>query len=66
MKGNGLMSRALASLFMLQQRWVVSRLEKRHRKQIVRELSTYNDRELLDLGFSRADFPAIANGTYRR
>ena len=41
----------------------VARLE---RQQIARELSTYTDRELGELGFSRADLPMIAAGTYRR
>jgi uncharacterized protein YjiS (DUF1127 family) len=41
----------------------VARLE---RAQIARELSTYTDRELGELGFSRADLPMIAAGTYRR
>jgi uncharacterized protein YjiS (DUF1127 family) len=41
----------------------VARLE---REQIARELSSYTDRELGELGFSRADLPMIAAGTYRR
>jgi uncharacterized protein YjiS (DUF1127 family) len=40
-------------------------LQQRRRK-IVRELSAYNERDLLELGFSPADFPAIINGSYRR
>lgn len=40
--------------------------ERKRRKQLVFELSQYNDRELADLGFSRADFPAIMDGTYAR
>ncbi len=36
------------------------------REQIERELSSYTDRELGELGFSRADVPMIAAGTYRR
>jgi uncharacterized protein YjiS (DUF1127 family) len=40
-------------------------LQQRRRK-IVRELSAYNDRDLLELGFSPADFPAIINGSNRR
>ena len=36
------------------------------RRKIVRELSAYNDRDLLELGFSRADFAAIINGSYCR
>jgi hypothetical protein len=43
-----------------------SRAERRERVQIARELSTYTDRELGELGFSRADLPMIAAGTYRR
>jgi hypothetical protein len=41
----------------------VARLE---RQQMARELSTYTDRELGELGFSRADLPMIAAGTYRQ
>jgi uncharacterized protein YjiS (DUF1127 family) len=40
--------------------------ERRERVQMARELSTYTDRELGELGFSRADLPMIAAGTYRR
>jgi uncharacterized protein YjiS (DUF1127 family) len=36
------------------------------RRQITRELMTYSDDELGELGFSRYDIPAIAAGTYRR
>jgi len=42
------------------------RAERAERLQIARELSTYTDRELGELGFSRADLPMIAAGTYRR
>jgi uncharacterized protein YjiS (DUF1127 family) len=42
------------------------RIVQQRRHKLVRELSAYNDRDLLDLGFSRADFPAIINGTYQR
>ena len=42
------------------------RIVQQRRCKLVRELSAYNDRDLLALGFSRADFPAILNGTYRR
>jgi len=35
-------------------------------RQMARELSSHSDRELADMGFSRADLPAIARGTYRR
>jgi uncharacterized protein YjiS (DUF1127 family) len=36
------------------------------RRRITRELETYSDDELAELGFSRFDIPAIATGTYRR
>jgi uncharacterized protein YjiS (DUF1127 family) len=42
------------------------RAEQRRRNQIARELETYSDRELFDLRISRADIPAIVNGTYSR
>jgi uncharacterized protein YjiS (DUF1127 family) len=38
----------------------------RERRRIARELSTYSDSELAELGFSRLDIPAVAAGTYRR
>jgi uncharacterized protein YjiS (DUF1127 family) len=42
------------------------RTEQRKRARIARELATYTDRELFDLGIQRADVPAIINGTYTR
>ncbi len=36
------------------------------RARIVNELDYCTDRELGELGFSRSDLPAIANGTYQR
>ena len=33
-------------------------------EQVTRELSAYSDRELADLGLSRADIPSVANGTF--
>ncbi|MCB8880825.1 hypothetical protein ACELLULO517_11320 [Acidisoma cellulosilytica] len=36
------------------------------RRRISRELMTYSDDELAELGFSRFDIPAIASGSYRR
>ncbi len=57
--GSGLFARLWAD-------FAARRAEQRRRDRIVTELSRYTDRELADLGFSRADFPAIANGTYAR
>lgn len=36
------------------------------RDRIYQELNSCTDRELAEIGFSRADLPAIANGTYQR
>jgi uncharacterized protein YjiS (DUF1127 family) len=38
----------------------------RERTRIQRELMTYTDDQLADLGLSRHDIPAVAAGTYRR
>ena len=37
------------------------RTERQRRLKLVRELSAYSDRDLLELGFSCHDFPAIVN-----
>ena len=42
------------------------RVQRQRRLKVVRQLSADSDRDLLDLGFSRHDFPAIINGTYQR
>jgi uncharacterized protein YjiS (DUF1127 family) len=48
-------------------RWIADWRERRRRRaQITRELLSYTDRELFDLGITRGDIPAIVNGTYRR
>lgn len=44
----------------------ISLREAGERRRIARELSTYSDDELAELGFSRVDIPAVAAGTYRR
>ncbi len=42
------------------------RAERQRQATIARELATYTDRQLFDLGIQRADIPAIVKGTYRR
>lgn len=46
--------------------FIAWRLKQRRRRKLVRELSAYNDRDLLELGFHRSDFRAIINGAYQR
>jgi len=41
-------------------------LRRRERAELIRTLRMMNDRDLHDLGISRADFPAIVEGVYRR
>jgi uncharacterized protein YjiS (DUF1127 family) len=48
------------------QRFSAWRRQRATRARITRELATYTDRELFDLGITRADIPAVINGTYRR
>ncbi|WP_158803886.1 MULTISPECIES: DUF1127 domain-containing protein [unclassified Acidisoma] len=45
---------------------VTRREELREFRQQARELASFTDRELAELGFSRGDLPSIAAGTYRR
>ncbi|MGH7079787.1 MAG: DUF1127 domain-containing protein [Acetobacteraceae bacterium] len=40
--------------------------ERRRRARLAHELSLLDDRELTDLGISRADFPGIIRGTWHR
>ena len=50
----------------LRARYVAYKAVVADRRRITRELMTYSDDELAELGFSRLDIPAIATGTYRR
>ena len=50
----------------LKTRFAAWRAGRRERARIARELLSYTDRELFDLGIGRGDIPAIINGTYRR
>jgi uncharacterized protein YjiS (DUF1127 family) len=47
-------------------RFQAYKAEARERNRILRELSTYSDDELGELGLSRYDIPAVAAGTFRR
>ncbi len=53
-------------LTLLAQSYRGFRARMAERARIRRELDSYTDRQLLDLGISRADIPAIAAGDYRR
>jgi len=47
-------------------RFAAWRTERRQRSAILHDLYSFDERDLQDLGISRYDFKAIANGTYRR
>ncbi len=47
-------------------RFQAYRAAARQRNRIIRELSSYSNDELGELGLSRCDIPAVAAGTYRR
>jgi len=46
--------------------FAAGRSERLERRQVARELALFSDRELSELGFSRADLGAIEAGSYRR
>ncbi|WP_284945696.1 DUF1127 domain-containing protein [Acidisoma cladoniae] len=46
--------------------FAAGRAERLERRQVARELSMFSDRELSELGFSRADLGSIEAGSYRR
>jgi uncharacterized protein YjiS (DUF1127 family) len=46
--------------------WSEMQERRRHRRQIMRELSDHTDRQLADMGLSRDDIRSVANGSYRR
>ncbi len=50
----------------LTQRYRAFRIQQTERARIRRELESYSDRQLLDLGISRADIPSVAAGEYAR
>ncbi len=59
-------SALLGSVRMLVQRWQQARAQDREVFRITQELAGRSDRQLADLGFSRAEIPAIARGIDRR
>lgn len=56
------LSRLRARLDRLGAAWA----DRRKRARAIRDLYLFSDRELWDVGLSRSDLPAIAEGTYRR
>jgi uncharacterized protein YjiS (DUF1127 family) len=42
------------------------RAQRQQVARVTAELNCYTERELADLGLSRADIPSVARGTFRR
>ncbi|WP_428377573.1 DUF1127 domain-containing protein [Lichenicoccus sp.] len=55
-----------SALAFLMQRYRAFRIQQTERARIRRELDSYSDRQLLDLGISRADIASVAAGEYAR
>ena len=47
-------------------KWQRAKAEREQIFRITQELDRCSDRDLADLGLSRADIPDVARGTYRR
>jgi len=47
-------------------RFAAWRADRRQQSRLLRELSESTDRQLWDMGLSRADIPAVVRGAYRR
>ena len=54
------------NLAVRRQKFAAWRAKRAYRARIARELNSYTDRELFDLGIQRGDIPAVLNGTFRR
>ena len=55
-----------SALAFLSQRYRAFRTQQAERARIRRELESYSDRQLLDLGISRSDIASVASGEYTR
>lgn len=64
--GSSLFAQAAQAWAGFTARFAARRAEAAMRRRIARELSTYTDRDLRDLGVSRDNIPDIVNGTFRR
>lgn len=64
--GNSVFAQVAQAWDGFQQRRAAHRAAARERNRIARELATYTDRDLADLGVSRDNIPDIVAGTFRR
>jgi uncharacterized protein YjiS (DUF1127 family) len=64
--GSSLCARLWQGWRRLRERFTDRRATNAKRRQIARELAAHNDRELFDLGITRANIPQILDGTFSR
>jgi uncharacterized protein YjiS (DUF1127 family) len=64
--GSSVLSSVRHRVVIATRRFAEWRAARARRARVTRELETYTDRELFDLGVSRANIPDIVNGTFRR
>ena len=64
--GNSLFTQLAQGWTNLREQRAARRAARVTRNRIARELATYTDRELFDLGIARANIPEILDGTFRR
>lgn len=57
---------ALARPATLRERLRAWQINRQRQRRIARELASYTQRDLCDLGISSGDIPEIIRGTYRR
>ena len=62
----GLWAAAKAKLGELRREWQQAAARRQEIARVMHELSTCSDRQLADLGFSRADIPDVARGLFNR
>lgn len=66
MIGSSLFARLWQDCRRVRERFTARRAINAKRRQIARELAAHNDRELFDLGITRANIPQILDGTFSR
>ena len=65
-QSNGVLAALRTKLSELRFQWQQAMARRQQVARVTLELSVCSDRELADLGFSRADIPDVARGRFNR
>ena len=65
-QSTGLLAAFRTKLAELRLEWQQAKSRRQEIARVTHELSVCSDRQLADLGFSRADIPAVARGAFGR